>query len=88
MGKYVKDREFIEGTEMRLREVINEYDINIRQFEQKDNKRAGVRARANLLELYHICRQRRKEICARSKTILPREEHPSWANISEEDYDE
>lgn len=84
MGKYVKDRDFIDGLEMRLREVIQEYDINVRQFEQKNNKQAGVRARANLLELFHLCRARRKEIRQRYLSMGKWEIHPSWEGIDDE----
>lgn len=84
MGKYVPDREFIFGTEKRIREVLAEYNTNIHKFEQKDSMRAGIRARGNLLELFHLCRARRKEILERKKEIKLKNwtVHPSW---SEED---
>lgn len=68
-NKFVTKRDFIEGKEKRIREVLADYNNNIHQFEQDNNKRAGVRARANLLELFHLCRARRKEILERSKRI-------------------
>lgn len=83
MGRYVKDREFIFGTEQIIREVITEYDINIREFEQKNNKRAGVRARQNLLELAFLCKKRRKEILTRSKELGKWKIHPSWEGVDE-----
>lgn len=83
MGKYVPDREFIFGNEKRIREVLAEYNTNIHKFEQKDSKRAGVRARNNLLELFHLCRARRKEILERSKT-LGYKVHESWLEIEDE----
>ena len=85
MGRYVPDRDFIneEPTEKRIREVLAEYNKNIHKFEQKDSMRAGVRARNNLLELFHLCRQRRKEILARKKT-LKWELHESWEGIEDD----
>ena len=82
MGKYIPDRDFMFGTEKRIREVLAEYNDNIHKFEQKDVKAAGVRARKNLLELFHLCRKRRGEILERSKTIKW-EEHPSWENVDD-----
>lgn len=86
MGKYVPDRDFIEGTEKRIREVLSDYNKNIHKFEQKDSMRAGVRARNNLLELFHLCRQRRKEILERKKEIKEKycTIHPSWEGIEDE----
>lgn len=86
MGKYVPDRDFIEGTEKRIREVLSEYNTNIHKFEQKDSMRAGVRARNNLLELFHLCRKRRKEILERKKEIKERlwTVHPSWEDVDDE----
>ena len=73
MGKFIPDRDFVneEPTEKRIREVIDSYKENIWRFEINDSKAAGVRARNNLLELYHLCRQRRKEILERKKQIVP-----------------
>jgi hypothetical protein len=68
-NKFAAERDFIEGNERRIREVLSDYNNNIHQFEQKNIKRAGVRARSNLLELFHLCRARRKEILERSKRI-------------------
>ena len=72
MGKYIPDRDFVEEepTEKRIREVLEDYNKNIWKFEVKDSKAAGVRARGNLLELYHLCRTRRKEILERKKQIV------------------
>lgn len=88
MGKFIPDREFIFGNEARIREVLADYNTNIHKFEQKDSRRAGVRARNNLLELFHLCRARRKEILERSKDIHEQrqslEEHPSWEGIEDE----
>lgn len=85
MGKYVPDRDFISElpTEKRIREVLEDYNKNIHKFEQKDSARAGVRARNNLLELFHLCRQRRKEILERKKT-LKWVKHESWEGIDDE----
>ena len=86
MGKFVPDRDFVNEveTEKRIREVLREYNENITKFEVKDNRRAGVRARANLLELWHLCRTRRKEISDRSKT-LGYWYHPSWDGVEEDE---
>lgn len=85
MGKYVPDREFVFGTEARIREVLGEYNKNIHKFEQKDSKRAGVRARNNLLELFHLCRARRKEILERSKGLdHSYTMHDSWIGVEDE----
>ena len=72
MGKYIPDRNFVEEepTEKRIREVLEDYNKNIWKFEVKDSKAAGVRARGNLLELYNLCRVRRKEILKRKKQIV------------------
>ena len=53
MGKYVADRDFIEDepSEKRIREILVDYNTNIKQFECQNNRSAGRRARANLLEL-------------------------------------
>lgn len=73
MGKYIPDRDFISEipTEKRIREILEEYKENVWRFEVKDSKAAGVRARHNLLELWHLCKARRKEILERKKTIVP-----------------
>ena len=84
MGKYIPDRDFIHGNEKRIREVLGEYNENIHKFETKDSKAAGRRARANLLELFHLCRARRKEILERSKTLVW-EMHPSWEGVEDDD---
>lgn len=85
MGKYVPDRDFVseEPTEKRIRQVLAEYNENITKFEVKDSKAAGVRARFNLLELHHLCKKRRKEILARSKTLHKYEVHPSWQGVED-----
>lgn len=71
MGKYVPDRDFISEipTEKRFRELLVEYNENIKKFEQKDSRAAGVRARLNLLEIYKLIRTRRREILERSKWL-------------------
>ena len=71
MGKYVPDRDFINEipTEKRFRELLVEYNENIKKFEQKDSRAAGVRARLNLLEIYKLIRTRRREILERSKWL-------------------
>jgi len=73
VGKYIPERDFINeiATEKRIRQVLEEYKENVWRFEVKDSKAAGVRARNNLLELHHLCKQRRKEILERKKTIIP-----------------
>lgn len=87
MGKYVADRPYVEGLELQFREVLEDYFRNIHKFETKDSKRAGVRARNNLLELWHLCRARRKEILERSKTLVWYE-HPSWDGIDEDAFED
>jgi len=84
MGNFIPDRDFIEEepTEKRIREVLGEYNENIRNFECRNSKAAGKRARANLLELFHLCRQRRKEITDRSKQISWYV-HESWEGIED-----
>jgi hypothetical protein len=86
MGQYVKDNipYWVEGTEERIREVLFEYNENIQKFETKHSVRAGRRARKNLLELFHLCRTRRKEISAKYAEYKP-VQHPSWDGIEEED---
>lgn len=82
MGNYVADRDFVdeEPSEKRIREVLGDYNKNINRFECGNSKAAGKRARANLLELYHLCRLRRREILERSKRISWRV-HESWDEI-------
>ena len=75
---------WVEGTEERIREILEDYNKNIHKFEVGHSKRAGVRARKNLLELWHLCRARRKEILERSKE-LGWQLHPSWNNIEGDD---
>jgi|TARA_R100000479_G_scaffold171285_2_gene114719 hypothetical protein len=72
MGQFIPDRDFVNEipTEKRFRECLQEYNENIHKFEVKNSKAAGVRARHNLLELYHLCKQRRKEILDRKKEIV------------------
>lgn len=81
-NRFAAERDFINGLEARLRAVLGEYNTNIHQFEQKNIKRAGVRARANLLELFHICRARRKEILERSKRIEGGQ-CPDWVEVED-----
>tara|TARA_R110000851_G_scaffold66120_1_gene149694 strand:- start:258 stop:518 length:261 start_codon:yes stop_codon:yes gene_type:complete len=84
LGKYVADRDFIEDepSEKRIREILVDYNNNIKQFECQNNRSAGRRARANLLELYHLCRLRRKEILERNKEISWHV-HESWNNLEQ-----
>ncbi|QDP62454.1 MAG: hypothetical protein Unbinned3585contig1000_22 [Prokaryotic dsDNA virus sp.] len=72
MGQFIPDRDFIneEPSEKRIREILELYKENIWRFEVKNSKAAGVRARHNLLELYHLCKTRRKEILDRKKEIV------------------
>ena len=71
MGQFVPDRDFVNEipTEKKLRQVLSDYNINITKFETKNSKAAGVRARLNLLELYQLCKTRRKEILERKKEL-------------------
>lgn len=64
MGKYVNHTVpyYVEGLEEEFRELLAEYNNNIHNFYTKQSVRAGRRARNNLLELFHLCRARRKEI--------------------------
>jgi len=75
---------WVEGTEEEIRQVLEDYNSNIQKFETKHSKRAGIRARKNLLQLFHLCRLRRKEISERSKE-LGWKVHPSWNNIGDDD---
>jgi hypothetical protein len=78
MGKFIHEPPpWQNETEMRLRELLSLYNEDIFKFETQKNKRAGVRARAYLLELYHLCRTRRKEILE-DKRQMTYEIHPSW----------
>ena len=80
MGKFIPDRDYVNEieTEKKIRDTFAEYAEHIHQFEIKDNKAAGVRARRCLLELYPLLKQRRLEILERKKT-LGWHEHPSWS---------
>ena len=62
---------YIEGNEQRFRELLAEYNENLHKFETK-----------NLLELYHLCRTRRKEILEGIHEA-GWVEHPSWQGIEE-----
>jgi len=73
---------YIEGNEQRFRELLAEYNENLHKFETKSNKAAGRRARKHLLELYHLCRTRRKEILEGIHEA-GWVEHPSWQGIEE-----
>ncbi len=75
---------WVEGTEEEIRQVLEDYNTNIQKFETQHSKRAGIRARKNLLQLFHLCRLRRKEISERSKE-LGWKVHPSWNNIGDDD---
>lgn len=46
----------------RILELFKIYFVDNEKFMHKYNKEAGKRARKALLELHHLCRQRRKEI--------------------------
>lgn len=85
-NKYVRNDlpYWVDGTELRIREVLTDYNNNIQKFETEHSKRAGIRARKNLLELFHLCRARRKEISLQSKEygyFL----HPSWEGVDEDE---
>lgn len=84
MGKYVPDRDFVNEieTEKKIRELFSEYNTHIHNFEVKDIKTAGVRARKCLLELYPLLKQRRLEILERKKSMRW-VEHPSWENVED-----
>jgi len=84
MPKYIHEKLWMTELETRLREVLGEYNENIWKFEVKKNKAAGVRARHNLLELFHLCRARRKEILE-DKRHMGWTLHPSWEGIEDED---
>lgn len=85
-NKYVRNDlpYWVEGTEERIREVLVDYNKNIQKFETEHSKRAGIRARKNLLELYHLCRARRKEISAKYDEYKWRQ-HPSWDGIDDDE---
>lgn len=84
MGKFVNNDYpyWIDGTEQRIREVLTDYNKNIQKFETQHSLRAGRRARNNLLELFHLCRARRKEILA-DYDKCRQYQHPSWDDIDE-----
>jgi hypothetical protein len=46
----------------RILELFKIYFVDNEKFMHKYNREAGKRARKALLELHHLCRQRRKEI--------------------------
>lgn len=85
-NKYVKNDlpYWVDGTEARIREVLVDYNKNIQKFETEHSKRAGIRARKNLLELFHLCRARRKEISEQSKEY-GYFMHPSWEGIEDDE---
>lgn len=84
MGKFIKEPlPWQNETEQRFRELLGLYNEDIYKFEVNKNKRAGIRARAYLLELYHLCRLRRKEILE-DKRNIKWYEHPSWEGIEED----
>jgi hypothetical protein len=72
MGKYVPDRDFIFGTEKLLREAIHEYNDNIHDFEKKNIKIAGKKARRAILKIKKLLPIRRNEINARIKKLYYR----------------
>lgn len=79
MGKFIHTPPpWQNETEQRFRELLGMYNEDIYKFEVQGNKRAGVRARAYLLELFHLCRTRRKEILEDKREISYNWVHPSW----------
>jgi len=85
MGKFIfEPPPWQSETEIRIRELLGLYNEDIFKFETKKNKRAGIRARAYLLELHHLCKTRRKEILE-DKKEMGWFEHPSWEGVDEED---
>jgi hypothetical protein len=91
MGKLFKDRDWTEDypTEQYMREVMRLYFENVNDLNTNKNMTAGVRARKYLLELFHLCRKRRKEILEQKREYKYRV-HPSWEGVKEsperEDY--
>jgi len=84
MGKFIHEPPpWQNETEQRIRELLGLYNEDIFKFEVNKNQRAGVRARAYLLELYHLCRIRRKEIL-KDKKEMKWYEHPSWEGFDED----
>jgi hypothetical protein len=79
MGKLFPDRDWTEDypTEQYMREIMRLYFENINELNTKKNMQAGVRARQYLLELFHLCRKRRKEILEQKRGYKYRV-HPSW----------
>tara|TARA_R110000787_G_scaffold30601_1_gene81961 strand:+ start:141 stop:362 length:222 start_codon:yes stop_codon:yes gene_type:complete len=72
MGQFIPERDFVSEipTEKRIRDILEDYNKNVWRFEVKNSKAAGVRARANLLEFYQLCKIRRKEILERKKQLV------------------
>lgn len=79
-------------THKRFMQLADEYWKNNEKFMKKANITAGIRARKCLIELFHICRQRRAEISESSHEIrahhqeiikeLKRQEQEEKANAS------
>ena len=69
MGKYVPDREFIEGLEKQFRDLIDDYNYHIHMFEQKNIKKNGLEARKLLRQIRAIIPKRVNQILARSRKI-------------------
>jgi len=79
MGKLFPDRNWVEDepTEQYMREIMRLYFENVNDLNTKKNMAAGVRARKYLLELFHLCKKRRKEILEQKREYKYRV-HPSW----------
>jgi hypothetical protein len=86
MGKYVPEDSWIatNETEQEIRRILGEYNENIHKYESKGYKTAGIRSRNNLLALYPLLKQRRKEILDGYKNRKD-EEHPSWKEVEDAD---
>lgn len=84
MGKYIPEDSWIatNETEQEIRRILGEYNENIHVYETKGYKTAGIRSRNNLLELYPLLKQRRREILDGYKNRKI-EEHASWEGVED-----
>lgn len=78
------DRNWVEDepTEQELRDVLRYYFEQVHMLNADKNMSAGVRARKALLHVFHLCRQRRKEILEQ-KSEYKYHVHSSWKDIDE-----
>jgi len=84
MGKLFADRDWVEDepTEQEMREVMRYYFEQVNLLNTNKNMTAGVRARKALLEIFHLCRKRRKEILDQKAEYKYRI-HDSWDQVED-----